>query len=321
VLQTNLVVALDVRNGPVRDNLLALIQSCAAEVYLVDPAAAGKSAAGLAKHSNSHVVYFTDRIEPAVIGAVGALRFRKLDKVLLVHEHSKDAVQDNPSLLEFNHVLSSTPESVSNQLVLSTIRKIREKDYYGVDKCLAYGAHVHRFSLSNSDERKWFRDQLFEFVKSLDTIIGRPTDTFAQFALEVQEELLMNAIWDANPARRNAERKGPALLEPHEHVQVEWSFDGTLLAIGVRDPFGSFEASVIYKYLRFLFSRDRIKQVKMQQEGQGAGIGLYMVLERLSSLIITVEPGRATEVIATLNLLQSPRLMSKQQRSFQYFCV
>ena len=169
----NLVVALDVRDAAARENILALINSCAVDVSIIGHGVPGKDIAALVSRSNLHVVYFTDTIDRADLAALEALRFRKLDKILVVHDSTKDAVQDSPHLLEFNHVLSSTPEAISNQLILSTIRKIREKDYYGVDKCLAYGAHVHRFSLSNSEQRKWFRDQLYEFVKSLETIIGR----------------------------------------------------------------------------------------------------------------------------------------------------
>ena len=321
LLQTNLVVALDVRDAAVRDNVLALLRSCAVTACVVDAAKAPADLAALAPFKNHHAVYFTDATERACIDKVAAIGFRKLDKVLLVHEETKEAAQDNPVLLEFNHVLSSTPETISNQLILSTIHKIREKDYYGVDKCLAFGAHVHGFTLSSSEQRAWFREQLYAFVKSLETIIGRPTDTFAQFALEVQDELLMNAIWDANPARREVDRGGVVTLAPHEHVKVEWSFDGTSLAIGVRDPFGTFDSALIVKYLRFLFTKDKKRQVHLQQEGHGAGIGLYMVLERLSSLIITVEPGQCTEVIATLNLSQNPRMMARMQRSFQYFSI
>lgn len=321
VQQTNLVVAVDVRNESARENILALLLSCAVTLRVLNENSVLKDIDGLSSFQNNHIVFFTDVIEKKSLERLSSLRLRKLDKVLLVHEESKNAAQDNPVLLEFNHVLSSTPEAVSHQLILSTIQKIREKDYFGVDKCLAFGAHVHSFTLSNSEERKWFREQLFAFVSSLESIIGRPTDTFAQFALEVQDELLMNAIWDANPARRDIDRSGPVVLAPHEHVHVQWSFDGTLLAIGVRDPFGSFEAAVILKYLKFLFSKDRKKRVQMQQEGHGAGIGLYMVLERLSSLIITVEPGRCTEVIATLNMSQNPRMMARMQRSFQYFSL
>jgi hypothetical protein len=320
-MQTNLVVALDLRDETVRDNVLALVRSCAVNVRVIDATRAVADVEALRGLRNHHAVYLTDALDSACMKAAGAVGFRKLDKVLLVHEETKDAVQDDPLLLDFNHVLSSRPEAISHQLILSTIRKIREKDYFGVDKCLAFGAHVHRFTLSSSEQRKWFREQLFTFVKGLESIVGRPTDVFAQFALEVQDELLMNAIWDANPHRRDLERSGPATLAPHEHVGVEWSFDGTLLAIGVRDPFGSFEKSIVMKYLHFLFTRDKKKQVSLRQEGHGAGIGLYMVLERLSSLIITVEPGHATEVIATINLAQNPRMLSRMQRSFQYFSI
>jgi hypothetical protein len=321
VQQTNLVVALDVRSELARNNILAVLGSCAVTLRVIGADSSWEDVSSLASLRNHHAVYFTDVIDKAFLDSLASVGFRKLDKVLLVREDTKDAVQDNPLLVEFNHVLSSTPECISHQLILSTIHKIREKDYFGVDKCLAFGAHVHAFTLSNSEERKWFREKLFAFVSSLEAIIERPTDTFAQFALEVQDELLMNAIWDANPARRDFDRGGPVVLAPHEHVRVEWSFDGTLLAIGVRDPFGSFETAVVLKYLKYLFSKDRKARIQMQQDGPGAGLGLYMVLERLSSLIITVEPGQCTEVIATLNLGQNPRMMAKMQRSFQYFSV
>lgn len=318
---TNLIVALDVREAQVRADVLALLKSCAVTVCELDPSEVVRDLKLLSRQKNHHAIYLTDAIDDIALATVSAIGFRKLDKVLLVHESTKEQAQDNTHLTDFNHVLSSVPEAISHTLILSTVRKIREKDYYGVDKCVAFGAHVHRFTLSNSEQRKWFREQLHTFVEGLQSIIGRPTGVFSQFATEVQDELLMNAIWDANPRRRDLERRGPAALEPHEHVHVEWSFDGTSLAVGVRDPFGSFEPSVIHKYLRFLFTKDKRKQVKMQQDGNGAGIGLYMVLERLSSLIITVEPGQCTEVIATLNLSQNPRMLAKSQRSFQYFSV
>lgn len=152
-------------------------------------------------------------------------------------------------------------------------------------------------------------------------MLGRPTDAFAQFGVEVQEELLMNAIWDANPKLQDVDRRVPVALLPQETVQVEWSFDGTYLAIGVRDSFGSFGKQIVYKYLKFLFASDRKAMVRLQQEAAGAGLGLFMVLERLSSLIITVTPHKTTEVIAILNLTTSPKAFTKKQRSFQFFSI
>ena len=44
----------------------------------------------------------------------------------------------------------------------------------------------------------------------------------------------MNAIWDANPKLKMWIDEFLWLL-PQETVQIEWSFDGTYLAIGVRE--------------------------------------------------------------------------------------
>lgn len=315
----NLSAVLDVENELHRIELIALFKSCAINPVVASMNTTFEEIKKLASNGSEQAMFITDKINEKKLKEHELIPSIKIENLLLVDEETKDNIIDNEGLMFFGHVLSCNQEHVPHLQLMSTIRKIREKKYFGVDKCVSYGAYVHRYVLSHSDQRQWFRDALFEFIKGLSHVLGRPTDAYAQFGVEVQEELLMNAIWDANPKLQDVDRRVPITLLPQETVQVEWSFDGTYLAIGVRDSFGSFSKQIIYKYLKFLFTSDRKAMIRLQQEAAGAGLGLFMVLERLSSLIITITPHKNTEVIAILNLTTSPKAFTQKQRSFQFF--
>jgi hypothetical protein len=317
----NLEAVIDVENELYRIELVALFKSCAISPIISSMDKSFEEIKKLAANGCKQTMFITDKIDEKILKEHELIPSIKIENLLLVDEETKDKIIDSEGLMLFGHVLSCNQEHVPHLQLMSTIRKIREKKYFGVDKCVSYGAYVHRYVLSHSDQRQWFRDALFEFIKGLSEVIARPTGAYAQFGVEVQEELLMNAIWDANPKLQDVDRRVPITLLPQETVQVEWSFDGTFLAIGVRDSFGSFSKYTVYKYLKFLFASDRKAMIRLQQEAAGAGLGLFMVLERLSSLIITVTPNKTTEVIAILNLTTSPKSFTRKPRSFQFFSV
>jgi len=312
---------IDMSNENYQNELLSLFKSLAVPPVILNKDDHIGTFNELSKRGSRRCIYISDKIEEEKLREIAQAGINKLDNILLVDEETKDLIADKKGLSAFNHVLSCTQQHVPHLQIMSTVRKIREQKFFGIDKTVSYGAYIHRYVLSHSDQRQWFRDSLFEFVKGLATILNRPTDSFAQFAVEVQEELLMNAIWDANPKLKAVDRRIPVALLPQETVQVEWSFDGTHLAIGVKDPFGTFEHNVVYKYLKFLYTTDKRALIRMQQNDAGAGLGLFMVLERLSALVINLSYSQATEVIALLNLTGSPRAMAKKQRSFQFFSI
>lgn len=317
----NLDAVLDVDNENYKNELVALFKSSAINPIVASQEKSIEELKKLASSGCVQALYISDKIEEQKLKDQSVIPSIKIENLLLVDDKTKDKIIDSEGLMLFGHVLSCNQEHVPHLQLMSTIGKIREKKYFGVNKCVSYGAYVHRYVLSHSDQRQWFRDALFEFIKGLSSVLGRPTDAYAQYGVEVQEELLMNAIWDANPKLHDVDRRVPISLLPQETVQVEWSFDGTYLAIGVRDSFGTFKKPTVYKYLKFLFASDKKAMIKLQHEAVGAGLGLFMVMERLSSLIITVMPHKTTEVIAILNLTTSPKNFSKKQRSFQFFSI
>jgi hypothetical protein len=317
----NLDAVIDVESDSYRNELVALFKSCAINPIIANSKNSFNEIKILADNGCKQIMFISDVINELQLKNHELIPSIRIENLLLVDEETKDQIIDSNGLMNFSHVLSCNQEHVPHLQLMNTIRKIREKKYFGVDKCVSFGAYVHRYVLSHSDQRQWFRNALFEFIKGLSQVLGRPMDAYAQFGIEVQEELLMNAIWDANPKLQNVDRRVPIALLPQEAVQIEWSFDGTFLAIGVRDSFGSFSRITIYKYLKFLFASDRKSMIRLQQEAAGAGLGLFMVLERLSSLIVTVSPQKSTEVIAILNLTTAPKSFSQKQRSFQFFSV
>lgn len=79
------------------------------------------------------------------------------------------------------------------------------------------------------------------------------SSVLSQYAVEIQEELLMNAIWDANPKHEKEPRTVPVELNEDEFVKLEWAFNGKDFAISVRDKFGRLNPGIMEKYVRFIF--------------------------------------------------------------------
>ena len=95
VQQTNLMVALDVRSELARNNILAVLGSCAVTLRVIGADSPWEDVSSLASLRSHHAVYFTDVIDKAYLDSLASIGFRRLDRVLLVREDTKNAVQDN----------------------------------------------------------------------------------------------------------------------------------------------------------------------------------------------------------------------------------
>jgi hypothetical protein len=135
----------------------------------------------------------------------------------------------------------------------------------------------------------------------------------------VTEELIENAIYDApvdpggpgGPSgpggpRRFAERprSEPVALGPGERVRVRWGCDGRSFAVAVLDPFGSLDASTLVGHLGQVLAPDG---VRTSGGPGGAGIGLVMTYGAANQLAFELWPGRATEVVAVVDVAGTNR--------------
>lgn len=240
------------------------------------------------------------------------------DAVLLVHEEALDACTTDDSLNHFRSVLACV-SGVSSH-TLRSLRSIRHShSEQGLNYFLDSIVKSRTFTLKDSSDRVKFRDRLHAFVISLQDSIGRSLYMNPNDAITVQEELLMNAIWDANPAWKDSQdRRQECRLADDRTIGIEWGFDGRFLGISITDPFGTFPPQIIGRYLEYFVLPRRNKKVDISWDGRGAGLGLYSVLQKVTQLSVATWPGIKTEVIATFDLTKRPRDVVRAPRSLQF---
>jgi hypothetical protein len=323
----NIIIILDIKNEDLSARVTKVVDSClipSSSVFSI--LEFKKLSANLIQQTEAasqyvRCLYLTDDFQTEFVNTVSPSSYLVFENMYLVDDCDKEVAIDNPKISSFSHVLAVQPENVATSSLRATLLKFRDNSFFGVGRFLGSNQQIRTLQLTDAFQRRDFRKDIFDYVKSLASVLEKPMDTYAQYAAEVQDELLMNAIWDANPRLSNANRTETPVLLANEVVEIEWGFDGELFCLGVRDHFGSFQADVIDRYLKYLFLSDKKGRVALREEGQGAGIGLYMVLDRVSQLSITVEAGKATEVVAIFNFAQSSRMTSRQMRSFQRFIL
>lgn len=177
------------------------------------------------------------------------------------------------------------------------------------------------FELTNSKERDdmqqkikaFFQEQINKNKSSL--TVG--ASVYAKNLADILEEFLMNAIWDANPKYATLDRTKPLELLEHEKVNILCLFDGIHLILSVTDLFGSFTSKAIEKHIQASLG---VKAETQIHEGEGgAGIGLFMILQKIGVLVFEVEKGKATRATAIARGDQSFRDMQKKSRTLLFF--
>lgn len=275
-------------------------------------------AAAAARREESFVV--VEGVRPALLGRLAAVTPHP--RVTLV---TSEGMGLGPAQVEasrgVDHVLSLSQDQIATRALLSCVKKWTTRDLFGVEKYLAFGTPVHAFTVGGSAERAWFVDTLIDFVSGLEGVIPSGAQDFARMAGEALDEMLMNAIWDANPAHAKSPRDRAVTLGAHEEVRVEWGVDGHVLAVGVTDPFGTMETSSLQDYRYEVLGVTRPDTVRVDTEGPGAGIGLHMVVRRCSGLVINMNPGVSTEFIALFDITRSPRYLSNGPKAFHFFSL
>jgi hypothetical protein len=112
----------------------------------------------------------------------------------------------------------------------------------------------------------------------------------------VADELLMNAMIDAPRESQPTLAYDPNA--PHHRALLRWGGDSAQLAISVDDRFGAIRQRDVIEHVR----RARADRGRPNLGDPGAGLGLYLVLANVSSLVVNLDPQRRTEVIALFEL-------------------
>jgi phage pi2 protein 07 len=180
---------------------------------------------------------------------------------------------------------------------------------------------VRSFEVSNSRERAKFAEEMEKFFVEIEPIIGGQSPILSQYAVEIQEELLMNAIWDANPKHENMPRTIPVDLEGSEKVKLEWGFNGKDLAISVKDNFGRLNPEIMAKYVKFIFKTGVPDFHQLAPQEVSAGLGMFMILQRANLLSVFIAQGRVTDVGVVICLSKKKRAKTQSPRALDIIHV
>jgi serine/threonine protein kinase len=119
---------------------------------------------------------------------------------------------------------------------------------------------------------------------------------------DIADEMIMNAIFhapisaDGRRSYGNLNRASQLTLRPDEAVTFRWAVRDPFFVLGVRDNFGSIEASTILKRLTGPTPRPRVGESRM-----GTGVGLRVMSQHSHHLLFTISPGHRCEVVALVD--------------------
>ncbi len=198
--------------------------------------------------------------------------------------------------------------------LITLLKKFESKDYPGLDKHLGFPAIFNEKKVKCQQDKREALNHLENFILK----VGGNADRFQHYALrvcELADELLLNAVFDANPRLKQSPRHEAFQLEDQELIRMKWGFDGEVFGISVRDPFGTLSKKTVMQYLD-----DQQKTESMGKRNSG-GLGIKLIFERLHHFIVNVNPGKMTEIVCLMRFEKRFKDFDSRLRSFHYFKV
>jgi hypothetical protein len=183
-----------------------------------------------------------------------------------------------------------------------TSEKLVSGDVFGLEKYLAAGTSppmpISERVVGSDVERRAARGAVCAWAEA----VGARRPIVHRLA-SVIDELMMNALRDA-PCR----------------ATVRWACDDHVLAVSVGDELGALsQRDVIDNVRRARSERGRPQPASDIQ--RGAGLGLYLVLANVASLVVNVAPGRRTEVVCLFDRAAVGRPAIAPVRSLHVFAA
>lgn len=177
------------------------------------------------------------------------------------------------------------------------VRKLSTGAIFGLNPYLGADSQPAYHRLSSFSERGSALAALAEMTerKRLRSVVRRT-------AVQVADELLMNAMYHApvdSQGRAIINDLDPTRLmrrRTPRPVSFRYAIRERVLYLSVRDRYGSLARSDLVTYI----GRKRNGPLPMGRRTLGAGLGLYLVANSVTRLIVNILPGAVTEVVCTL---------------------
>ena len=193
-----------------------------------------------------------------------------------------------------------------------TSEKLVSGDLFGLEKYLARGTKVLERASNTADGKRTAIAETCAWAEA----IGARRPIVHRLA-NVVDALLMNALVDAPRESQPSLALAPAgTISPlQQRALLRWGSDGAQIAVSVDDGFGAIRQRDVIDHVR----RARHAHGRPSPDDPGAGLGLYLVLANVASLIVNVDPGRRTEVVCLFDLSRRGPAVGTRARSLHVF--
>lgn len=194
------------------------------------------------------------------------------------------------------------------------IKKFADGNILDLDKYLAFGSKINRRVIDSNKAKRAAIEAVSIYVSRLgDPGYNHPFDDYARRVSALADELILNAIFHANPRLEGTDRALPFQLSDGEKVEMAWGYDGDYFGISVRDPFGKFNSETVMRYLSNWQTLKDIGNIKT------GGLGVKLIFEKAHKVVTNVKSEKVTEVIALIKFAQRMTEFENQKKSFYFF--
>jgi len=180
-----------------------------------------------------------------------------------------------------------------------TSEKLASGDLFGLEKYLAPGTPIAERAIESDADKRHAMGAVCAWAEA----IGARRPLVHRMA-SVIDELVMNALYDTP---RACERR----------AVLRWGADAGAIAISVGDRCGALRQRDVIDHVR----RARSERGKPRESAaqRGAGLGLYLVIANVASLVFNVETGKRTEVVCLFDRTTTGQPAVSPARSLHVF--
>lgn len=298
-------------NWPIVNKLSAICKCL--EVEMIHCSSLEKLKGTVQKAPPGRNLFFTDEGLIDVVHEFDALS-KNIEVAMFILSPIAKVAQKIGVLRNVKYLIGMQPAESYGRDLSILIKKFADGDILDLDKYLAFGAKINSRMIDSGKSKREAIDAVQHYISRLgDPGYNHPFDEYARRVAELTDELLLNAVFDANPRLRKADRSQPFHLAENERVEMSWGYDGEYFGISVRDPFGQFNSETILSYLSNRRETDPLAAK------HSAGMGLKFIFEKAHQVVTNVRREKVTEVIALVKFVNRMLEFEKQKKSFYFF--
>jgi hypothetical protein len=213
-----------------------------------------------------------------------------------------------------NFYMGYTPDTFDPRDLLTAASKIQTKDIFGLEKYLRGGTVIHSQPVCTPREKESVLAAIGRGVGDLAELLSKASvEQYATRIEMVMDELILNAVFNANPRYHAAPRDQGFELQPYDQVLVRWGFDGMHFCFSVLDHFGTLLKDTVTKYVDgTLPNQDTLVR-------SSGGYGFRYIHEHSSQLIFNINRNAQTEVIVLMAFTRRIKDFTNRLKSLHFY--